>query len=111
MFIQFIWVHALLIRQSGDIEMNPGPKPNPCHSFSICHGNLNSVTANNYLKVSLLRAYIAIKKFGVVCLSETYLDLSNLSNDDNFCYLVRANHPSNAKKGGVSIYFKNSLPL
>ena len=23
MFIQFIWVHALLIRQSGDIEMNP----------------------------------------------------------------------------------------
>ena len=36
-FIQFIWVHALLIRQSGDIEMNLGPKPNTCHSFSICH--------------------------------------------------------------------------
>ena len=54
MFIQFIWVHALLIRQSGDIEMNPGLKP--CHSFSICHWNLNSLTAYNYLKVSLLRA-------------------------------------------------------
>ena len=34
MVIQFIWVHAFLIRQSGDIEMNPEPKPNPCHSFS-----------------------------------------------------------------------------
>ena len=53
MFIQFIWVHALLIRQSGDIEMNPGPKPNPCHSFSICHWNLNSLAAHNNLKVSL----------------------------------------------------------
>ena len=49
-FIQFIWVHALLIRQSGDIEMNPGPKPNPCHKFSICHGNLNSLTAKIILK-------------------------------------------------------------
>ena len=115
MFIQFIWVHALLIRQSGDIEMNPGPKPNPCHSFSICHWNLNSLAAHNYLKVSLLRAYVAIEKFDVVCLSETYLDSSNLSDDDNFYLpgynLVRADHPSNAKKGGVCIYFKNSLPL
>ena len=102
MFIQFIWVHALLIRQSGDIEMNPGPKPNPCHSFSICHWNLNSLTAHNYLKVSLLRAYVAIKKFDVVCLSETYLDSSYLSDNDNFYLpgynLVRADHPSNAKK-------------
>ena len=115
MFIQFIWVHALLIRQSGDTEMNPGPKPNPCHSFSICHWNLNSLTAHNYLKVSLLRAYVAIRKFDVVCLSETYLDSSNLSDDDNFNLpgynVVRADHPSNTKKGGVCIYFKNSLPL
>ena len=69
MFIHFIWVHALLIRHSSDIEMNPGPKPNPCHSFSICHWNINSLTAHNYLKVSLLRAHVAIGKFDVVCLS------------------------------------------
>ena len=84
MFIQFIWVHALLIRQSGDIEMNPGPKPNPCHSFSICHWNLNILAAHNYLKVSLLRAYVAITKFDAVCLSETYLDSSYLSDKDKF---------------------------
>ena len=114
-FIQFIWVHALLIRQRGDIEMNPGPKPNPCHRFSICHWNLNSLAADNYLKVSLLRAYVAITKFDVVYLSETYLDSSYLSDNDNFYLpgynLVRADHPSNTKKGGVCIYFKNSLPL
>ena len=110
MLIQFIWVHALLIRQSDDIEMNPGPKSDPCHSFSICHWNLNSLAAHNYLKVSLLRAYVAIKKFDVVCLSETYLDSSYLSDNDNFYLpgynLVRADHPSNAKNGGVCIYFK-----
>ena len=102
MFIQFIWVHALLIRQSGDIEMNPGPKPNPCHSFSICHWNLNSLAAHNYLKVSLLRAYVAIKKFDVVCLSEIYLDSSYLSDNDNFYLpgynLVTVDRPSNVKK-------------
>ena len=96
-FIQFIWVHALLIRQSGDIEMNPGPKPNPCQSCSLYHWNLNSLAAHNYLKVSLLRAYVAIEKFDVVCLSETYLDSSNQSDDDNFYLpgynLVRADHP------------------
>ena len=95
--------------------MNPGPKRKPCHSFSICHWNLNSLATHNYLKVSLLRAYVAIEKFDVVCLSETYLDSSNLSDDDSFYlggyYLVRADDPSNAKKVGACIYFKKSLPL
>ena len=104
MFIQFLWVHALLIRQSGDIQMNPGPKLLILAIVfqSICHCNLNSLTAHNYLKVSLLRAYVAIKKFDVVCLSETYLDSSNLCDDDNFnlpgCNVVRADYPSNTKK-------------
>ena len=100
MFIWFIWVHALLIRQSGDIETNPGPKPN--HSFSICYCNLNSLTAHNYLKVSHLRAYVPIKEIDVVRLSEAYLDSSNLSDDDNFNFpgynLIRADHPSDAER-------------
>ena len=53
MFIQFIWVHALLIRQSGDIEMNPGPRLNPCHSFSIFNWNLNSLIPRNYPQIQL----------------------------------------------------------
>ena len=53
-FIQFIWVHALLIKQGSDIEMNPGSKPNPCPSFSKCYCNLNSLTAHNHQKVPLL---------------------------------------------------------
>ena len=60
-----------------------------------------------------IRAYVAIRKLDVICLSETYLDSSNFSDDDNFSLpsynIVRADHPSNTKKGGVCIYFKNSL--
>ena len=29
LIILFTWIHPLLIRQSGDTEMNPGPKSNP----------------------------------------------------------------------------------
>ena len=72
MFTQFVWVHALLIRQNGNIEMYPGPN---IQSLSICHWDLNSLTVHNYLKVSLLRAYVTIKKFDVVYLLETYLDI------------------------------------
>ena len=61
-----------------------------------------------------IRACVAIRKLDVICLSETYLDSSNFSDDDNFNLpsynIVRADHPSNTKKGGVYIYFKNSLP-
>ena len=71
--IQFVGVHVLVKRQSGDIKMNPGAKLIHCHSFSICHWNSNSLTAHNHLKVSLLWAPGAINKFDVIFLSETYL--------------------------------------
>ena len=53
--------------------------------------------------------------FDVVCLSKTYLNAS-ISNDDDSLEvpgynLYRADHPSNTKRGGVCIYYENSLPL
>ena len=44
-----------------------------------------------------------------------YLNSETLSNDENLniqgCNLVRADRLSNTKRGGVCIYFKESLPL
>ena len=58
-----------------------------------------------------LKAY----KTNIICLSETYLDSSIQSDNDNLGIpgynLVRSDHPSNNKRGGVCIYFKASLPL
>ena len=76
-FVHHIWLYLIISNRSADIEKNPGPKPNPCQSFSICHWNLNSISAHNFLKLSLLQAYIAVHNFDVTCLSETYLDLEN----------------------------------
>ena len=77
--------------------------------------NLNSLTAHNHINLLLLRAYVAIRKFDVVCLSDTYLHSSNLSDDGNFNLprynVVRTDCLSNTKKGCVCICFKNSLPL
>ena len=58
------------------------PKSNSSECLSIFHWNLNSISAHNFIKSSLLRAYISIDKIDIICLSETYLD-SNISSDND----------------------------
>ena len=114
-YLHHIWLSLTIIRLSGDIEENPGPKRNSNQSFSICHWNLNSIIAQNYLKVSLLRAYISLHNFDVVCISETYLDSTTALDDENLHIagynLLRADHASNSKRGSVCVYYKSSLAL
>ena len=50
-----------------------------------------------------------------MCLCETFLD-SSMPNDDHRINMagysfLRAYHPSNTKKGGVCIHYKDFLPL
>ena len=75
----------------------------------------NSIAAHSFAKLVLLKAYNSIHKFGIICLSETYLDSSILHDDSNLeipgYNLVRSDHPSNKKRGGVCIYYKSYLPL
>ena len=105
----------LILLLSGDIETNPGPAVNNLQSLSICHWNLNSIAAENFAKISLLQAYLTVHKFDIVCLSETYLDSTFLSDDSrlslNGYSLLREDHPSDTKRGGVCVYYKDYLPL
>ena len=73
-----ILVHSMLINRSGDIEVNPSPKPNSCYNFSKCHWNLIRfyLLKYNFLKVSLLRTYLAINKFNALYLLLNFLDSS-----------------------------------
>ena len=84
--------------------MNPKPRHNSVESFSICHWNLNSVSAYNYVKLSSLKAFVAVHKFVIACLSETYLGSSVVPDDGNLeisgYRLVPPDHPSNNKRGG-----------
>ena len=66
-------------------------------------------------KVFLLKAYIAIHRFDIICISETYPDSSTSPDDNNLeisgYNLIGSNHPSNSKRGGICIYYKHFLPL
>ena len=82
------------------LELNPGPKRKAAQTLSVCHWNLNSICAHNFTKLSLLRAYVSVHKFDIICLSETYLDSSI---DDEIWeilgyYLIRSDHTSNSKR-------------
>ena len=108
----FNWLYnSFLILRSGDVEINPGPRHNSWESFSISHWDQNSVSAYNYTKLSSLKAFIAVHKFDIICLSETYLDSSNEPDDDNLeisgYSLVQSDYPSNNKRRGVGVYYKN----
>ena len=72
-YVFHVWLYLILTKRSGDIEQNPGPKSDPCQSFSICHWNLNSISAHYFIKISLLKTYTATYKLDVICLSEIYL--------------------------------------
>ena len=115
LFIHYVWLYSLAIKPSGIIEENPGPKPNSCECLSICHWNLNSLAGPNFIKLSLFCAYVSINKTDIICLSKTYLDSSIPSDDDNLelpgYNLICADNPTKTKRGGVCIYYHNSLPL
>ena len=106
------WLYILLITLSGDVELKTGPKRKAgLQTLSICHWNLNSICAHNFVKLYLFIAYVSIHKCDIICLSETYV---NSSIDDESLeisgyYLIRFDHPSNKKRVGICIYFKNFL--
>ena len=108
-FISDLWFYKCLLQLSGDIKLNPGPKPNSCKSFSIYHWNLNRMTSHNFIKVSLLTAYNNIHKFDIICLSETYLNSETLSSDENLNIpgynLIIADHLSNTKRTGIHLFW------
>ena len=118
LYVSFIslvisFAFKLLLILSGDVEVNLGPRH--WTSLSFCHWNLDSVFAYDFVKVSLLKAYSTIYKFDITCLFETFLN-SSLQNDNhslvlNGYKLVRADNPIDLKRGGVCIYFKESLPI
>ena len=79
-----VWLCSCLIIRTDDFVVNPGPKNSVSECLSICHWNLNSILAHDYSKLFLLKAYISVHKFDIICLSETYLDSTVPLDDVNF---------------------------
>ena len=108
--ITLLYIFVLLLCH-GDIEPNPGPKKLKKNPFLSAIGI--SITSHNFSKLTQLKAYISMYKHDFICLSKTYLDSSTpdrLLEIDGYV-LVRADYPNNIKRGGVCIYYKESLPV
>ena len=92
----------------GDIEINPGPRKD--ENLSIFHWNLNSISAHNFVKFSSLQAFNSVHNFDLICISETFLDSSVAIDDSDLNFngynLMRSDHPSAVKKGGICIFYK-----
>ena len=63
-------------------------------------------------KVAALKAYNSVYKYDFICVSETFLNSSFVSNDKDLMKegynSIRRDHPSYTKRGGVCIYYKES---
>ena len=74
-----VWLCKLHISLGVDIELNPEPKSNSCENVSVYHWNLNSISAHNFSKVSLLmNAYTSLNSFDIICSSTTFSHDPNL---------------------------------
>ena len=67
------------------------------------------------IKISLLQAYIFQQNYYIICLSETFLNSTTERNDDMISIdeynLMRSAHPSDSKRGGVCVSYKEHVPL
>ena len=81
--------------------------------LSCCHWNVNSLVAQNICKISQIEVYNSLYNYDFICISETCFDSSILQGDINFqlngYHLIRGDHPSFTKRGGVCIYNKESV--
>ena len=97
----------LLLLQSGDIITNLRPR-----KFLL---NFFTGTYKYLCTMPLIEAFITTHNFDTICLLETFLDssidISDIKININGYSLLRADHPSNTKRGGVCMYYKNYLPV
>ena len=100
---------------SGAVEINPGPLNNCKGYSSVCHWNLNSISAHDYSKLFFLKAFVILHKFDIICFSETYLDSATPTSDDKSQIpgytLIPSDHLSTAKRDSVCIYYRSSSQL
>ena len=101
------WKISRIILISGDVEINPGP-----NTLEFCCWNLNSISAHDFLRISLIEAYNSIYNYDLKGIVETHLD--DTVNQERLAMkgyeFIKCNHPSNIKRGGIGLYINDTLP-
>ena len=89
------------------IEPNLGPRKLKANNFSVCHWNLDSLSAHSFSKLTQIKAYNSIYRYHFICLSETYLDSSIPNNliDIKGNKSVLDDYSDNIKSDGICMYY------
>ena len=99
------WLPMFLILLSNDVHFNPGP---PFQKDFFNFMSVNSLTNDNFQRVRLIEAHNDLISICESSLKDSVELPETLLNGYTF---VPANHPSNTRRGGVRLFFKNSLPV
>ena len=113
-----LWYFQLVISLSNDVSENPGPPFTTASDgaspyFSFYNWNLNTLSKDDFSRVSLLDAHNSIHKYDIISLCETSLSEDEYVPENILqgYHYHACNHPSGEKKGGVGIFYKDTLPL
>ena len=112
-----LWYFLLRLILSLDIHPNPGPVQ--CNNrfsggfLSFCNWNLNTLSKENFYRITLLQAHNANHNYDIISLCETSLN-DSIEVDENKLPGYKfhpCNHPDGLASGGVGIFYKETLPL
>ena len=107
----------LLLLLSGNVEPNPGPPSPKLLSFGVW--NVDSLLARDGVKKSLIESIQSTNNFDIFSICESYLTDKIQDSDidiEGFAKIpMRADcklaSPQSRPRGGVCLYFKESLPI
>ena len=111
-----LWYIPLHLALSLDIHPNPGPvhpNINSGNFLTFCNWNLNTLSKDNFSRLTLLQAHNAIHNYDIISLCETSLnDTTDVSDIDLPGYKFHScNNPEGDSNGGVGILYKETLSL
>ena len=109
-----VWISLLRLILCPDIHPNPGPEHTNIFAggfLSFCNWNLNTLSKDDFYRITLLQAHNTEHNYDIISLCETSLDDSVQVPEMPGYKFHCCNHPDGNRSGGVGIFYKESLPL
>ena len=101
-----VWISLIRIALCPDIHPNPGPDHTNTFAggfLSFCNWNLNTLSKDDFYRITLLQAHNTEHNYDIISLCETSLD-NNVQVPEMPEYKFHScNHPDGNRNGGVGI--------
>ena len=111
LFLQIVKAHSLILK----LKENYSNKMQFKRNFLIAHWNLIGIAAQNFVKLKQLETCNTFHNHDLTCLSEICLDTTTSIDSNDLSLkgynLHRVDDLDNVKKGGVYVYYKETLAV